>query len=170
VAATYRQSTADVGDLYQYATDTTLVIESSETSELDAAQAELLEGSAGETWLHLRGRRHAKAQSKPICVTEIWLHPAFRSIKGIHGPLHEAVHAQIEQQFGEVIVAVEQEIRAVALGRQDAAALDAQPRSPGLWVCRRYRNRQGKQRQNTNSSATDHSLASCGLAAAARLR
>jgi GntR family transcriptional regulator len=140
----YRQSTTDVGDLYQYATDTTLVIESSDTSEIDATQAQLLEASPGETWLHLRGRRHAKAHSKPICVTDIWLHPAFRSIQGIRGPLHEAVHAQIERQFGEVIVAVEQEIRAVALSRADALALDAAPRSPGLWVARRYRNRLGQ--------------------------
>ena len=33
-AAGYRQSTVDVGDLYQYATDTTLVIESSETVQI----------------------------------------------------------------------------------------------------------------------------------------
>jgi GntR family transcriptional regulator len=137
----YRQSAADVGDLYQYATDTTLVIESSETREIDAAQAELLEGAAGETWLHLRGRRHAQAQADPICVTELWLAPAFRSIQGISGPLRGAVHAAIEQQFGEVIVAVEQEIRAVALSAAEARALNAPPRSPGLWVSRRYRNR-----------------------------
>lgn len=140
----YRQSTVDVGDLYQYATDTTLVIESSETCEIDAARAQLLEASPGETWLHLRGRRHAPAQSRPICVTDLWLHPAFRSIQGIMGPLHEAVHAQIERQFGEVITEVEQEIRAVALGREDALALEAPARSPGLWVCRRYRNRRGQ--------------------------
>jgi GntR family transcriptional regulator len=140
----YRQSTVDVGDLYQYATDTTLVIESSETCRVDASRAALLEASPGETWLHLKGRRHAHAQSSPICVTDIWLHPAFRSIAGISGPLTEAVHAQIERQFGEVIAAVEQEIRAVALSRSDAAALGAPARSPGLWVCRRYRNRRGQ--------------------------
>jgi GntR family transcriptional regulator len=54
-----------------------------------------------------------------------------------------AVHAAIEQQFGEVIVTVEQEIRAVALSASDALALQTKPRSPGLWICRRYRNRCG---------------------------
>ena len=144
VSAAYRQSAADVGDLYQYAKDTTLVIESSETREIDDAQATLLEGSAGETWLHLRGRRHTRSLPAPICVTELWLHPAFRSIQGIMGPLKHAVHAAIEQQFGEVITEVEQEIRAVSLTRAEAQALDAPVRSPALWVARRYRNRLGK--------------------------
>ena len=140
----YRQSAADVGDLYQYAKDTTLVIESSETLEVDAAKAGMLEASPGETWLHLKGRRHAKAQPDPICITELWLHPAFRSIQGITGPLEHAVHSAIEQQFGEVITEVEQEIRAVVLSRAEAQLLGAAPCSPALWVCRKYRNRLGQ--------------------------
>lgn len=143
-AAAYRQSAADVGDLYQYAQDTTLVIESSETRVIGAEQAAMLEGSPGETWLYLKGRRHTKSRPEPICVTELWLHPAFRSIQGITGPLTHAVHAAIEQQFGEVITEVEQEIRAVALSKAEAELLGAPARSPGLWVARRYRNRLGK--------------------------
>lgn len=143
-AGGYRQSTTGVGDLYQYATDTTLVIDSSDTLEIDATLAEKLEGAPGETWLHLQGRRHAGAQSLPICITELWLHPAFRAIRGMMGPLKGAVHAAIEEQFGEQITEVEQEIRAVALTRAQAAVLQAPPRSPALWVCRRYRNRHGQ--------------------------
>jgi GntR family transcriptional regulator len=140
----YRQSTTDVGDLLQYATDTTLVIESKDTRQIDATQAQMLEASPGETWLHLKGRRHAPGQPEPICITELWLHPAFRSIQGMEGPLAGAVHSAIEHQFGEVITAVEQEIRAVALSREEAQALDAAARSPALWVCRKYRNRLGQ--------------------------
>lgn len=140
----YRQSTADVGDLLQYAADTTLVIEARETRQIDADEAAMLEGSPGETWLHLRGRRHAQGQPKPICSTELWLHPAFRSIQGIEGALKAAVHSAIEQQFGEVITEVEQEIRAVALSRAEAQALEAPAKSPALWVCRKYRNRLGQ--------------------------
>lgn len=150
--AAYRQSTTDVGDLYQYAKDTTLVIESGETLQIDAAQAAMLEASAGETWLHLKGRRHAKAQLDPICITEVWLHPAFRSIQGITGPLKHAVHSAIEEQFGEVIVEVEQEIRAVALGRAEAGQLNAAPHSPALLVCRKYRNRLGQLVELANST------------------
>lgn len=143
-AAAYRQSTAEVGDLYQYATDTTLVIESAETCRLGEAQAAMLEARPGQTWLRLQGRRHAKVRREPICLTELWLHPAFRSIRGIMGPLKGAVHAAVEEQFGEVVATVEQEIRAVALTRPQAVDLQAPSRSPALWVCRRYRNPQGE--------------------------
>ena len=140
----YRQSTAELGDLLQYAADTTLVIESRETREIAAPEAGMLEASPGETWLHLMGRRQAPGQAKPICTTELWLHPAFRSVQGMEGPQKAAVHVAIEQQFGEVIVEVEQEIRAVALSRAEAKALDAPAKSPALWVCRKYRNRLGQ--------------------------
>lgn len=140
----YRQSAADVDDLYRYAADTTLVIEQRQTVRVDDGQARQLEASPGETWLRLRGRRLVPGSSDPLCITDIWLAPAYRSIQGIEGPLQGAVHAAIEQQFGEVIVEVEQEIRAVAISGADAKTLDVPSRSPGLWVCRRYRNRQGQ--------------------------
>ena len=151
-AAGYRQSTVDVADLYQYATDTTLAITSSDSVAIDAALAEKLEASPGETWLHLRGLRHAGAQALPICITELWLHPAFRAIKGMQGALKGAVHAAIEEQFGEQISEVDQEIRAVALTRAQAVVLQASPRSPALWVCRRYRNRHGQLVELTEST------------------
>ena len=47
---------------------------------------------------------------------------------------------------------VEQEIRAVALDRDIAAALDAPVRSPGLWISRRYRNRLGQLVELANST------------------
>lgn len=138
----YRQSAADVSDLYRYATDTTLVIEHSETVQIHEAQAELLEASPGETWLHLSGYRVAPGQPEPLCITELWIAPAFRAVRGIEGALSGAVHAAIERQFGEVITTVEQEIRAVAIGAAEARTLRVSARSPGLWVSRRYRNRQ----------------------------
>jgi GntR family transcriptional regulator len=139
--AGYRQSIAEVSDLYQYATETTLMIESSEMLEINASEAQLVEGEEGETWLHLRGRRHAPASKEPICATELWIHPAFRSIKGLQGALTGAVHAMIEKQFGEVITSVEQEIRATLLTDDQAKSLQAEPLSAGLWVCRKYRNK-----------------------------
>ena len=150
--AGYRQNMTDVAHLYQYATDTTLVIAGSETVAIDAALADKLEASPGETWLRLHGLRHAGGQALPICITTLWLHPAFRAIKGMMGALHSAVHAAIEEQFGEQIMEVEQEIRAVALTRSQAILLQAVPRSPALWVCRRYRNRHGQMVELTEST------------------
>ncbi len=144
VASGYRQSVADVSDLYQYAAETTLVIESKETVEIDADRARILEAAPGETWLRLEGRRHAGNPKEPICTTEIWIHPAFRSIQGMHGPLKGAVHAEIEEHFGEVITAVEQEIRAIVLAPADARPLNVDPHTAALLVSRKYRNRRNQ--------------------------
>ena len=62
-------------------------------------------------------------------------------MKGMRAPLPGAVHAAIESQFGEVITTVEQEIRAVTISAAEARVLRVPARSPGLWVSRRYRNR-----------------------------
>jgi len=149
--ASYNQNITGVADLYQYATDTTLSIDRRETVEIEPAQAEMLEGSRGETWLHMHGRRFTSGQALPICVTELWLHPAFRSIKGLTGRLDRAVHAIVEEQFGESIGSVEQEIRAVLLDRDAATSLDAPLHSAGLKVVRRYRNRRGQLIEHTTS-------------------
>lgn len=137
----YRHSVADVSDLYQYANETTLVVLDSRTVPIGEEMAELLEASPGEMWLHLQGHRHAKGQQEPISLTQLWIHPSFRSIQGLNGALSGAVHAAIEQQFGEVITEVEQEIKAVLLTKSQAEKLGVSPRSAALLVSRRYRNR-----------------------------
>ncbi|MPN51063.1 hypothetical protein SDC9_198704 [bioreactor metagenome] len=100
-----------------------------------------MEGAAAETWLHLLGRRLPPSGDAPLCVTELWIHPAFRSVQGLRGPLSGAVHAEIEKQFGEVITSVEQEIRAMVLTDEQADALGVDRKGAGLWVSRRYRNK-----------------------------
>ena len=143
-SSTYRQHMGGVADLYRYATDTTLVIESRAQVCLTTAQAEPLQARAGETWLYLSGRRIVPHGSQPLCLTHIWVNPAFRAVLGLEGPLKLAVHAAIEEQFGEVITVVEQEIRAVSLDRDTALALEVPVGSPGLWISRHYRNRLGQ--------------------------
>ncbi len=140
----YSQNMAGISDLYQYATDTTLVIEKQEIVSLSEAQSELVQGTAGETWLHLQGKRFVSDSPLPICVTEIWIHPAFRSIRGVMGEQHEAIHSNIEHQFGETIATVEQEIQAICLTRGQAAQLQSRVGGPSLRIVRKYRNRKGE--------------------------
>ena len=53
----YRQQLGSVGDLYQYASDTSLRVDSSDKQALDAQTARFLRSSPGEVWLHVHGRR-----------------------------------------------------------------------------------------------------------------
>jgi DNA-binding GntR family transcriptional regulator len=66
-------------------------------------------------------------------------------VQGLVGRrLRTPVYTLIEQQFGEQVAQVEQQIRAIALGATMARILKAPPRSPALWICRHYLNRRGE--------------------------
>ncbi len=140
----YRQVMQGMADLQQYSADTALEITDVEMMKVDGALAPFVKAPVGQAWLHLRGvRRFASGDATPICLVEIYLHPTFRTIDQLGGRATVPVYKRIEQQFGETIVEVQQQIRAVALSRKQAAALGARPDSPALWVCRSYLNRRG---------------------------
>jgi len=140
----YRQQLGSVSDLYQYATDTSLRVERSDKESIDAQTARFLRCSVGEVWLHVHGRRYVGGNPLPIAYTEIWIAPPFRALQGLKGDLHQAVHSLIEDQFGEEVFTVEQEIHAVTLRAAMARELSSKPGAAGLKITRYYRNRRGE--------------------------
>lgn len=139
----YHQHMGSVSDLYQYATDTSLRIDSSARKALDADTARLLRSSPGEVWLHVYGRRFIPNSTLPIAHTEVWIAPPFRVLQGLKGDLHQAVHSMIEEQFGEEVFTVEQEIIAIQLDAAMARELSTNPGAAGLKVTRFYLNQRG---------------------------
>jgi DNA-binding GntR family transcriptional regulator len=141
----YRQVMQGMSDLHQYAAETDLEITDVGMIELDEELAIHVRAPIGQSWLRLRGvRRFASDGGVPICVTEIYIHPAFRAIDQVGGRSAIPVYRRIEDQFGETIVEVQQQIRAVALSREQAEILGARQKTPALWVCRTYLNRRGE--------------------------
>ncbi len=141
----YRQVMERLSDLHRYTTDTELEIASTQTVEIDDPELiERLGAKPGETWLLAEGIRLSPESVEPICHTEVYIHPAFRSLTGLSGRTHVPIYTMIEKQFGEQIAEVQQEIRAVALPAKLAQRLNAKPRSPALWLCRRYLNRRAQ--------------------------
>lgn len=147
----YQQNLGTVNDIYQYASETSLKITHKEPAEIDAGTAQLLEATQGEVWLHLQGCRYVPGNTVPIACTQIWISPAFRSVKGLTGSLHRAVHAFIEEQFGVSITTVEQTIDAIRLDTASANALLVEEGAPGLKIERRYRSRHGELVQYASS-------------------
>ncbi|KAI3610245.1 Transcriptional regulator, GntR family (plasmid) [Cupriavidus necator H850] len=139
--AGYRQVMGELTDLRQYTAETELDIEEAGVVELPR-QAGLLAGAGpGERWLRAAGVRRTSEHSLPICFTEVFIHPAFRSLSGLVGRTHTPIFSMIEQQFGEHIAKVVQEIRAVAIPEDMAKVLSVEPSSPALCVSRLYSNR-----------------------------
>jgi len=142
--AQYTQTMSDITDLRQYAHETSFEVQSCSLVRLDEALAEMLGARAGETWLHVQGLRHLAGEGPPICFTEAWIAPRFRSLAGIEGRMTQPIYQFIEQQFGCTIVSVEQEIRAVILDAEQARRLGVARRSAGLRLERRYFDEHGE--------------------------
>jgi GntR family transcriptional regulator len=141
----YRQVMQQLSDLHRYTADTVLQILSKETSELrDPEICELLKARPGETWLRITGLRRSGDSPDPICHTEVFIQPAFRSLVVSESESHVPIYTLIEKQFGERIAQVQQEIRAIAMPSAIAALVNAKPRTPALWLCRRYLNQRGE--------------------------
>jgi GntR family transcriptional regulator len=142
--AQYTQTMSDITDLRQYAHETSFEVESTALVKLDAELAGPLQAHAGETWLHVQGLRHIAGEGPPICFTEAWIAPRFRSVAGIEGRMTQPIYQVIEQQFGCTIVSVEQEIRGVVLDAALARRLGVARRSAGLRLERRYFDEHGE--------------------------
>ncbi len=141
----YRQEMQRLSDLHQYSAETEFEVLHSAPIEVERDLAQMLRAKSGQVWLRVEGVRRAGAAPMPICFTEIYIHPAFRAVTGLAGRRsREPVYALIEQQFGEEVVAIDQQIRAVAVSASMGRILGAKPGSPALWICRHYTNRRGE--------------------------
>lgn len=145
VGAVYRQGLESVSDIHQYATNTDLhILRATPLTIEDDSLAQLLHASTGQVWLKVESvRRTRQAGEKPICYTEIFLPPAFRTVRGLEHKAEDAVYRLVEAQFGERTVQVRQDIRADALPPELAGMLEAPPHSPCLWITRHYLNARG---------------------------
>ncbi len=137
-AAQYTQTMSGITDLRQYAMETSLQISDTSVDVLKPEQAALLGAAVGETWLHIQGLRYIEGQSRPLCMTDVYVAPRFRSLTGVKGRMTQPLYQLLEEQFSCRIKAVQQEIRAMVLPATLAKQLDAPARSAGLWVARRY--------------------------------
>ena len=132
-----------LADLFQYALDTHLDIETIASISLPEHLAGAVGGKAGETWLEIRSVRRTQAGGKPICVTYSyiperlsWVEPEIRHCVG---PLY----ALLEERSGEAIINAAQEIKAERMSRVIAQALNEETGSTSLRLLRRYSSAKG---------------------------
>jgi GntR family transcriptional regulator len=150
----YRQGLEQVSDILHYAADTELHILRTRELVIETGElADFLAATPGQVWLRIDAvRRTTRRGEKPICFTEVFLPPAFRSLRGVKGRVPDAIYKMIEQQFGEKTVEVRQELSAGALPRALAEEISATPRSPCLWITRVYLNARRQVVEATRSA------------------
>ncbi len=143
--ARYNHAASSVADLFQYAQDTELRLIYVGKLALARDRAQQFGAKVGDEWTYAMGLRTETAlapskakDSRPICVTRLFLNPL---LEGIDAKLRErktAVYALIEREYKVNIQRVEQELQSVALDADDAANLGTTAGSPALLVLRRY--------------------------------
>ena len=141
--AAYRQVMEGLSDLQQYTNETRLTIIARETIVLEGPIADQVGATPGQTWLHLRALRRA-AGTSPISYSDIYLHPAFRSLKLDDDVGSMPIFSRIEEQFGERVAEVRQQIEAVAIRAPIATLLETETDAPGLRLTRQYLNARGE--------------------------
>ncbi len=134
----YVQLMSGISDLNHYASETSLQVDKSEVIKVSGDTAAMLGASDGETWLNVQGLRYIKGSDLPICFTDIYIAPRFRSVQGVSGRMIRAVYTLLEEQFHANIKTVEQEIRGTIISADVARLLLVDPDAPGLVLTRRY--------------------------------
>ncbi|MEZ2299452.1 GntR family transcriptional regulator [Variovorax sp. RCC_210] len=151
--ARYAHDATSLPDLLQYARDTELRFVYIGKVMLGAAQAQDFDVAPGEEWTYALGVRYtteppragkAAAQSRPFCITRLFLNPELTGIGALLRERHAAVYSLIEREYRLTIERVEQELSGTVLDADDAANLGCEAGAPALRIVRRYYDRQGR--------------------------
>jgi DNA-binding GntR family transcriptional regulator len=84
------------------------------------------------------GIRFQKDDDLPVCLTRVYINPAFSDLARRLRNRADTIYKLIEDHHGVTVVRVEQRIVAVSLSRDDALHLKAKPSSPALRTLRLY--------------------------------
>jgi GntR family transcriptional regulator len=139
----YRQVIEGLGDLHRFTAETTLAVIHREVTEVSGNLARQLGAGDGEAWLYLEAIRTNDGDT-PFALSRIYIHPAFRGVTIPEAGDHTPIYARIEQQFGEQIAEVRQQVEGIAICAKDAGLLGVRRNAPGLCVTRTYINARGE--------------------------
>lgn len=138
-ADSYVQHVMSINDLLDFASGTRFAIESVAMVSIDDDLSARTGLQVGEQWLSVRGARQAVESAAALCRTEYYINREFAAVGRLLQRHEGPIFPLIEDLFGLNIVEVQQDITAVQLGDELAAALDAEPGTPALHVRRTYR-------------------------------
>jgi DNA-binding GntR family transcriptional regulator len=139
-----RQPLSDVAELLQYAAGSEFSFERHGVVTVSEAQAADIGVVAGSRWVHLSGVRRLTSGGTPVAVTDVFINPALESHVAGLKPGRQTLFEQLAAAAGFRIARVDQDIRALAAGSREAAALGIARRAPVLRIVRIYRDDSGR--------------------------
>lgn len=132
------QPLPSVGEILQYARDTSITYVPLATGPLPTALARQIGHDSSGIWTSFRGIRMAEGQTRPIAVTEAFFHASLADAMGQLDLGRGSLFSQIEPIAGVAVGKVKQDIQAVAADAQTAADLLIAQGDPVLRILRCY--------------------------------
>jgi GntR family transcriptional regulator len=134
----YYLAVQSLPELFRYAERTVFRVTESKTVAASGKLAVELGCRAGRPWLCLGGPREEPGRTAPLCWLTVYVDHRFAAHFAEPRTHTTALFSQIEHEYGEAIVEVDQEIAAVVLDAADAARLRAGAGDAALLITRRY--------------------------------
>jgi GntR family transcriptional regulator len=147
-SSSYAQDVMSINDLLAFASGAQFEIESNAMITVDAETAARAGLELGEQWLAVSGYRRA-GDGTPICRTEYYVNRAFAAVGRLLQRHSGPIFPLIEDLFGVSVVEVHQEIAAVLVSDELAAALHIAAGAPALQMQRTYTTSDGEIAQVT---------------------
>ncbi|MDI6028486.1 GntR family transcriptional regulator [Corticibacterium sp. UT-5YL-CI-8] len=131
-------SISSIEDLMQYAA--TARFETLRTrNALALPQIETLSGrERPDEWGHAEGLRYVDGSDRPVCWTDVFLHPDVSDIMDTIGHTPRPIYSLIEERHQIAIHSISQTIEAISIAGDIAAGLYVRPGSAGLKITRAY--------------------------------
>ncbi len=95
-------------------------------------------------WLKLSGRRVRPRSNRPICTVDVYVHPDYVEIEPEVPRRPPRIFSLIEARYGLLVASVEQELRAIPIGKGSAKHLGVEAGSCALEILRWYRGPRNK--------------------------
>ena len=152
IGSVLRQPLSDVADLLQYAADSEFRFDVNGMVTLTDVQATDLALPIGSRWVCLSGVRTLPPNGTPLAMTDVLIHPDLEQHVAGLKPGRVTLFEQLGKAAGFRIAHIEQDIRAIAAGARESAALGIARRSPILRIARHYRDENGRSVEISVSS------------------
>lgn len=140
----YVAALGSLQELFDYTNTTRLELLADNFVSADAKMAESIGCEPDSEWVELRARRHVMGQEAPISFTRVYLRPEFSGIKDRLRGQHMSIYAMLEQDYGQDVYTVKQEIEATLMPADAAKLLNVKARSPALLMRRSYIDKKGR--------------------------
>jgi len=132
------QPLSNVGEILQYARDTSIRFDPLERQEIPAKIAEQIGITSTRKWFVFHGKRLKPGRKRPIAVTVAWINPDLSDAVAKIDVEGATLFGQI-QQYGDLNVArVTQDIQAIPASRNFADDLGMEEGDPILRILRCY--------------------------------